>query len=306
VKNPRSRKISSRSKIRTRKDTRFSYRYSPYGYNLLRIKPYFEDTTKGFRGLKEIESLPRQNQAKLGPSEKQRFVSALKTIIKNGQYAELVSIHTDAATYRIHTEWMDVETNKRFLPWHRVFLHEFESRLNSTPEGKNIRIPYWDWTVDREIPDWLKDFEPMVEDVPVFPDPDIPPPPHVPEITDIHVEREPGAAIGPDGKPVELPTSDEINQVYSFKTFRQFTANLEAYHGRPHLWVGGTMVTYSSPADPLFWLHHANIDRIWSLWPDSQSKPPDIEKGMAEMRPWSYRTDEDRIEDSNIFGYTYE
>ena len=117
-----------------------------------------------------------------------------------------------------------------------------------TPEGKNIRIPYWDWTADRDIPDWLKDFEPIVEDVPVFPDPDIPPPPHVPVITDIHVQREPGTAIDPDGKSVELPTSDEINQVYSFKTFRQFTANLELYHNRPHVWVGGTMVTYSSPA----------------------------------------------------------
>ena len=142
-----------------------------------------------------------------------------------------------------------------------------------------------------------------MEDVPVFPDPDIPPPPHVPVINDIHVEREPGTN---NRWNVELPTSDEINQVYSFKTFRQFTANLELYHNRPHVWVGGTMVTYSSPADPIFWLHHANIDRIWSLWPKSQSTPPDIEEGMAEMRPWSYRTDEDRIEDSNIFGYIYE
>ena len=83
-------------------------------------------TKKGFRGLEELETLPRKNQAELDSSEKERFVSALKTIIKNGQYAEFVSIHTDAATYRIHTEWNDVETNKRFLPWHRVFLHELE------------------------------------------------------------------------------------------------------------------------------------------------------------------------------------
>jgi hypothetical protein len=26
------------------------------------------------------------------------------------------------------------------------------------------------------------------------------------------------------------------------------------------------MATSSSPADPLFWVHHANIDRLWANW----------------------------------------
>ena len=28
------------------------------------------------------------------------------------------------------------------------------------------------------------------------------------------------------------------------------------------------MMTSTSPNDPIFWLHHANIDRIWSAWQD--------------------------------------
>jgi tyrosinase len=28
----------------------------------------------------------------------------------------------------------------------------------------------------------------------------------------------------------------------------------------------GTMAANSSPSDPVFWLHHANIDRIWNEW----------------------------------------
>ena len=39
-------------------------------------------------------------------------------------------------------------------------------------------------------------------------------------------------------------------------------------HGRVHNWVGGNMSSSSSPNDPLFWMHHANLDRIWAEWQD--------------------------------------
>ncbi|KFY26085.1 hypothetical protein V491_01474 [Pseudogymnoascus sp. VKM F-3775] len=42
------------------------------------------------------------------------------------------------------------------------------------------------------------------------------------------------------------------------------------YHGGGHLSVGGDLGTmgdvYASPGDPLFFLHHANMDRLWDLW----------------------------------------
>jgi len=41
-------------------------------------------------------------------------------------------------------------------------------------------------------------------------------------------------------------------------------------HGGGHFGVGGTLGQmgdlYVSPADPLFWLHHANLDRLWWSW----------------------------------------
>ncbi len=51
----------------------------------------------------------------------------------------------------------------------------------------------------------------------------------------------------------------------------------EALHNAVHMWVGGeagptddrnggTMTLNTAPNDPTFWLHHANIDRLWSLW----------------------------------------
>ncbi len=39
-----------------------------------------------------------------------------------------------------------------------------------------------------------------------------------------------------------------------------------AMHNIIHLWVGGDMQTASSPNDPVFFMHHANIDRLWHLW----------------------------------------
>ena len=38
----------------------------------------------------------------------------------------------------------------------------------------------------------------------------------------------------------------------------------EYAHGGPHVYVGGQMGNVAcSPSDPIFWMHHAFIDRIW-------------------------------------------
>jgi len=37
---------------------------------------------------------------------------------------------------------------ERFLPWHRVYLYEFERALNDL-SGQSFGIPYWDWTLPR-------------------------------------------------------------------------------------------------------------------------------------------------------------
>jgi tyrosinase-like protein len=37
-------------------------------------------------------------------------------------------------------------------------------------------------------------------------------------------------------------------------------------HNRVHVWVGGSMIPMTSPDDPVFFLHHCNIDRIWAQW----------------------------------------
>lgn len=43
-------------------------------------------------------------------------------------------------------------------------------------------------------------------------------------------------------------------------------------HDNVHGATGGFMGAFMSPIDPLFWLHHANLDRLWHVWETKQKK----------------------------------
>ena len=45
-----------------------------------------------------------------------------------------------------------------------------------------------------------------------------------------------------------------------------FRNRLETLHNRVHVWVGGDMLPSTSPNDPVFFLHHCNVDRLWEAW----------------------------------------
>jgi hypothetical protein len=48
--------------------------------------------------------------------------------------------------------------------------------------------------------------------------------------------------------------------------FHSMAERLEQLHSNVHTWVGGTMTTHLSPLDPLFFLHHGFIDKVWFDW----------------------------------------
>jgi tyrosinase len=58
-----------------------------------------------------------------------------------------------------------------------------------------------------------------------------------------------------------------VTQVLSNSSYISFQGDLENLHNGLHLWVNGTMEWPSVAAyDPIFWAHHAMIDRLWYLW----------------------------------------
>ena len=69
------------------------------------------------------------------------------------------------------------------------------------------------------------------------------------------------------GSPAELPTLQAINQILNLGDFRDFSEQIEDVHDGIHGWVGGTMSIIAWAAyDPIFWSHHAMIDRLWAIW----------------------------------------
>ncbi|KAK5659989.1 hypothetical protein OQA88_13455 [Cercophora sp. LCS_1] len=43
--------------------------------------------------------------------------------------------------------------------------------------------------------------------------------------------------------------------------------DIQGVHGVGHFLVGGEQLdVFVSPNDPIFWLHHAQVDRVWAIW----------------------------------------
>ena len=92
--------------------------------------------------------------------------------------------------------------------------------------------------------------------------------------------------------------------------YYRFTYGLEGNseipaHNQVHNWVGGIMKTMYSPTDPIFWLHHAEVDRLWHIW---QKKNPDLHPTLTGdddiMDPWKETSAQ--LASIAVLGYSYE
>jgi tyrosinase len=223
----------------------------------------------------------RKDQAALKEKERERFLCAYQTLIGTGTLGQFVKIHG-----QVHYQ----HGTQRFLPWHRIFLIVMEQALETVhPE---VTIPYWDWTQASEqtFPAWLAGYTPTV----TMPAP----------LSPITVTRSPGTQS-------DLATlASNIPTIEASSDFSTFTGTLEAVHGGVHGWVGGTMSWISTaPCDPIFWMHHANIDRLWWEWQGSHpGENPNLTgtgtgPTSSVMDPWAYTEADTR--DISALGYEY-
>jgi tyrosinase len=206
----------------------------------------------------------RKDQAKLTRAEWQKLVHAIDqlhgTSAARPAYRDFVKLHMEAMTTMTGMTW-EVHTmpgmgmiGRNFLSWHRRYVRSFEQRLQKAVPG--VTVPYWDWTKNRAIPAALSD--------PAL-------------LTRWSVDRD-------EFDETLLPTQGIVNQVLALTPFTPFQRNLEAIHGGVHNAVGGDMATAHSPSDPLFFLHHANVDRLWAKWQKS-AKAADPPNASASLKP---------------------
>ena len=186
-----------------------------------------------------------------------------------------------------------------FLPWHREFIRRFELDLQKEVPG--VALPYWDWAADaalrskadtpdtpawKQSPIWQEDFmggngdpnnQNIVMDGP-FKDW------ITQEVDDNGKFSLKGRLTRNFGVDIPtLPTQTDVYNAFCLEFYdtpywdvfsKGFRNALEGWpngpqlHNRVHVWVGGTMEFMTSPNDPVFFLNHCNVDRLWAYWQD--------------------------------------
>src|SRR5687768_12870692 len=219
----------------------------------------------------------RKNQSSLTVSEKTAFVAAVKALKANGTYDVFVAQHRAAFLAGPNDP---AHAGPAFLPWHREYLRRFERALQEI--DPSVSIPYWDWTVDRttNASIWNTDF---MGGNGTGPGGRVMTGPFAfstgewtltvldPGNTDNFLTR----AFGAMGS---LPTQQGVNTAVNIVPYDSAPWNSNSsmntsfrthhegiIHNPGHMWVGGSMLAMSAPSDPLFCLHHCNIDRLCAV-----------------------------------------
>jgi len=168
-----------------------------------------------------------------------------------------------------------------FLPWHRMFIYFFEDIVRSMSGDESFTLPYWNYsTTDLATRGILPD-EFRRKDDPVF--------------GSLYVDnRNQGVN---DGQPIQgniqpgnprdpLNLSSLAICSYSLRPPQQgFCLHLDLnLHGNVHVRVGDTRnmgrVQWAAN-DPIFWLHHCNLDRLWASWNAGRRSNPNISQDFV-------------------------
>jgi tyrosinase len=158
---------------------------------------------------------------------------------------------------------------KFFLPWHRWYVAFFEAIIREIIHDQSFALPYWDYAQNPALPDQFR----MMND-PTFK-------------SLFHQNRGLGVGEQPvnDGAPIDAIQAvqkmmhDALCQTQYINATSDnpgFCDHLDFnLHGTVHGAIGGDMGSVPTAAqDPIFWMHHCNIDRLWESWFGSGGKNP--------------------------------
>lgn len=261
------------------------------------------------RATTAVAATTRKDQASSGflLAEQTAFKNAIIRQVEDGKYLELVRNHMDMS-HNMHGTMGEVGLY-RFLAWHRRYLLDFERELQRVDAilrptaTEKLGIPYWRW--QDPFPAWLVGFLPATD-----PKSGRTPPPRKNALP-------PAKANAADIDIIINQFSIQHTSLTGENDYTKFTYGIEGWGKRPdgtklpahnhgHSWIGGIMNnTSTSPIDPMFWLHHAEIDRLWQIWRQTNSASvPRLSGSDLIMDPWAESYDD--LLDIAALGYAYD
>lgn len=231
-----------------------------------------------------------------------------------------------------------------FLPWHRAYVLMMERIVRQLSGYAGFAMPYWDWNTNPRVPDAF--LEPGTANAPNplnLTEPDrymtgtMSLPPRI--VGNARIEtvlNNPSFRAFASGVPVGDTGEQDSLDLPTWLEVRGTDGALETNpHNPVHVMVGsgidengvaiqrpdggGVMVTGFSPLDPLFWMHHCNIDRLWAIWNrNGNQNTADVRwrgmnfagmfmrpDGSFDDDPSSDLNDINRMESVLDLGYTY-
>jgi tyrosinase len=196
------------------------------------------------------------------------------------------------------------EDENNFLPWHRMFVLHFESIIRAVTHEDSFTLPYWNYsTSDKSThgvipPEFRKPNDPLFKSLYV-------------------ANRNPGVNNGEpidQGQPGDPLSLDSLAECpyEPVGSDPGFCAQLDnGLHGAVHVLVGGPEnmgeIPYAAN-DPIFWMHHCNIDRLWASWSAGGRTAPSISGSFVFANKSGHRVVNDVADFLEIsrLGYTYD
>jgi tyrosinase len=206
-----------------------------------------------------------------------------------------------------------------FPPWHRSFIYYFEQLIQGFSNNPGFALPYWDWSRTISVPgSFYGGGNPLDDDISISGTcSGAPTAGRGRTATDRFSQADLDTYVGPT-------VINRIQQNPDYATYgggNPGAGELERTpHNFVHRWVGGAkysnMVQTFSPMDPIFWLHHCNIDRLYSNWlarPGHTPPPESAWKGKSFNDFWDYQGRQvgsqftcEMTLDSKVMGYIYD
>jgi tyrosinase len=166
------------------------------------------------------------------------FIRAVKSMKAN----------TNSADPKSWSYWTNIHlqqcphTAPYFFAWHRGYLYYFERQLRAVSGDPALVLPYWDYYTNPTLP---AEFTNPTSGNPLY-------------VSRVNTNVRQALTMAPF-------SSTLIN--FPRGTVNAFEPVFEDRpHNPVHDIIGGWMADMQSPTDPIFWLHHANVDRLWVAW----------------------------------------